>query len=238
MYIITIWLRSRDGSREGVGDPASGLWEYINRSQTHHECGNWYWGCAVWFLGIHKWDLLCFVLTCRWTSAQAYNATNQWSDDATYWHDFFDHNAVITNLLMDLRASSSVMTQWLADGPHTLPLSWHMHGDLLLNPAVTCYDYDLMKSLPAMTLTCWSIYVSLWLVHKSPCNESGLLAGLPARTLTCCFYLHVSLWPVDKSLCNDSDLLLSFHAEEDLSVMTTDIRSPDAAVPNFLKEYL
>jgi hypothetical protein len=42
---------------------------------------------------------------------------------------------------------------------------------------------------------------------------------------------------MDRCPGEDSDLLLSFHAEEDLSVMTTDIRSPDAAVPNFLKEY-
>jgi len=28
-------------------------WEYINRSQKH-ECGNWDWGRAIPFLGIHK----------------------------------------------------------------------------------------------------------------------------------------------------------------------------------------
>jgi hypothetical protein len=28
-------------------------WEYINRSQTQ-ECGNWDWGRAIPFLGIHK----------------------------------------------------------------------------------------------------------------------------------------------------------------------------------------
>jgi hypothetical protein len=32
--------------------------EYINRSQTH-ECGNWDWGRAVPFLGIHQWDFRC-----------------------------------------------------------------------------------------------------------------------------------------------------------------------------------
>ncbi len=32
--------------------------EYINRSQTL-ECGNWDWGRAFPFLGIHKWDIRC-----------------------------------------------------------------------------------------------------------------------------------------------------------------------------------
>ncbi len=32
--------------------------EYINRSQTH-ECGNWDWGHAIPFLGMHKWDFRC-----------------------------------------------------------------------------------------------------------------------------------------------------------------------------------
>ncbi len=31
---------------------------YINRSQTH-ECGNWDWGRAIPFLGIHKWYFRC-----------------------------------------------------------------------------------------------------------------------------------------------------------------------------------
>ncbi len=35
-------------------------WKYLNRSQTH-ECGNWDWGHAVPFLGIHKWDFRCTV---------------------------------------------------------------------------------------------------------------------------------------------------------------------------------
>ncbi len=30
-------------------------WEYINRSPIH-ECGNWDWGRAIPYLGIHKWD--------------------------------------------------------------------------------------------------------------------------------------------------------------------------------------
>ncbi len=33
-------------------------WEYINRSQIH-ECGHWDWGCAIPFLGTHKWDFRC-----------------------------------------------------------------------------------------------------------------------------------------------------------------------------------
>ncbi len=37
-------------------------WEYINRSQTH-ECGNWDWGRAIPFLGIHKLDFRCNVYT-------------------------------------------------------------------------------------------------------------------------------------------------------------------------------
>ncbi len=36
----------------------SAAWEYINRSQTQ-ECGNWDWGRAIHFLGIHKWDFRC-----------------------------------------------------------------------------------------------------------------------------------------------------------------------------------
>ncbi len=56
-------------------------------------------------------------------------------------------------------------------------------------------------------------------------------------TLTFCLGLFVSLLPKDRSLGEDSDLFLSLHAEEDLSVMTTNIRSPDAAVPNLLQGY-
>ena len=37
-------------------------WEYINRSQTH-ECGNWDRGHAIPYLGTHKWDFRCSVLT-------------------------------------------------------------------------------------------------------------------------------------------------------------------------------
>jgi hypothetical protein len=35
--------------------------KYINRSQTH-ECGNWDWGPAIPFLGIHKWDFRCSAM--------------------------------------------------------------------------------------------------------------------------------------------------------------------------------
>jgi hypothetical protein len=34
------------------------IWEYINCSQTH-KCGNWVYGRAISFLGIHKWDFRC-----------------------------------------------------------------------------------------------------------------------------------------------------------------------------------
>ncbi len=33
-------------------------WEYIKRSKTL-ECGNWDWGHAIPFLGIHKWNFRC-----------------------------------------------------------------------------------------------------------------------------------------------------------------------------------
>ncbi len=36
--------------------------EYIDRSQTH-ECGNWDWGPAIPFLGIHKSIFLCSAWT-------------------------------------------------------------------------------------------------------------------------------------------------------------------------------
>jgi hypothetical protein len=41
-------------------EKADPSWEYIIRSQTH-ECGNWDWGCAISFLGIHKSKFLCSV---------------------------------------------------------------------------------------------------------------------------------------------------------------------------------
>jgi hypothetical protein len=39
------------------------FWEYINRSQTQ-KCGNWDWGRAIPFLGIHKRDFCCSVAQC------------------------------------------------------------------------------------------------------------------------------------------------------------------------------
>ncbi len=42
-------------------DPA---WEYVNRSRTH-ECGNWYWGRAIPFLGIFVANFrYCVSLQC------------------------------------------------------------------------------------------------------------------------------------------------------------------------------
>ncbi len=35
-------------------------WKYINRSQTY-ECGNWDWGRAIPWKGIHRWDFPCSV---------------------------------------------------------------------------------------------------------------------------------------------------------------------------------
>jgi hypothetical protein len=42
----------------GVGKYVDQSWKYINRSQIH-ECGNWDWGRAIHFLGIHKLDFCC-----------------------------------------------------------------------------------------------------------------------------------------------------------------------------------
>ncbi len=48
-------------------------WEYINPSQIH-ECGNWDWGRAIPFLGIHKWDFRCSVdLFCSQNLSRFYN---------------------------------------------------------------------------------------------------------------------------------------------------------------------
>ncbi len=60
---MCLWglMYSHDGSAYsaaiicGVVDRS---WEYINRSQTN-EFGNWNWGRAIPFLGIHKWDSRC-----------------------------------------------------------------------------------------------------------------------------------------------------------------------------------
>ncbi len=52
---------SHDRSAFPVGKYVDRSWEYINRSQTH-ECGNWDWGRAIPFLGIHTWD---FVAVCK-----------------------------------------------------------------------------------------------------------------------------------------------------------------------------
>jgi hypothetical protein len=52
LNISTIGLPSAAGKYEDRS------WKYINRSETH-ECGNWDWGRAIPFLGIHKWDFRC-----------------------------------------------------------------------------------------------------------------------------------------------------------------------------------
>ncbi len=49
-------------------------WKHINRSQTH-ECGNWDWGRAIPFLGMHKWVFRCSAqVDCR--KCEAYS--KQW----------------------------------------------------------------------------------------------------------------------------------------------------------------
>jgi hypothetical protein len=45
-------------SYSAVGKYVDWSWEYINLPQTH-ECGSWYWGRAIPFLGIYKWDFGC-----------------------------------------------------------------------------------------------------------------------------------------------------------------------------------
>ncbi len=38
-------------------------WEYKKIAHRHMNCGNWDWGRATPFLGIHKWDFCCSVYT-------------------------------------------------------------------------------------------------------------------------------------------------------------------------------
>ncbi len=51
-------------------------WEYIIRSQTH-ECGNWDWGHAIPFLGIHKWDFHSSVKKCTRLQNTVYPVENK-----------------------------------------------------------------------------------------------------------------------------------------------------------------
>jgi hypothetical protein len=53
-------------------------WEYINRSQTH-ECGNWDWGRAIPFLGIHKWDFAVVCMRFSWSVLLQY--MHLWTKD-------------------------------------------------------------------------------------------------------------------------------------------------------------
>ncbi len=56
------FMNSHDRSAySDSGKSVDRSWEYKNRSQTH-ECGNWDWGCAMPFLGIHKRGFLCCAL--------------------------------------------------------------------------------------------------------------------------------------------------------------------------------
>ena len=52
------------------------MWtKYINRSQTH-ECGNWAWGPANPFLGLHKWDFRCSAWLKNFLFRPAESGTN------------------------------------------------------------------------------------------------------------------------------------------------------------------
>ncbi len=55
LWAIYIFPRS---AYSAAGKYVGRSWEYINRSQTH-ECGNWDWGGAIPFLGIHNLDFRC-----------------------------------------------------------------------------------------------------------------------------------------------------------------------------------
>ncbi len=44
---------------EITGAYCAASFQYTNRAQKIHECGNWERGRAVSFLGIHKSDLVC-----------------------------------------------------------------------------------------------------------------------------------------------------------------------------------
>jgi hypothetical protein len=58
-YICERFIYSHD--RSAAGKRVDRSWHYINRLQRY-ECSNWDWGRAVWFLGIHKMDLLCSLV--------------------------------------------------------------------------------------------------------------------------------------------------------------------------------
>jgi len=58
---VELFIYSHDRSGKYVDQS----WEYINRTQTH-ECGNWDWGLAIPFLGIHKRDFHCSAPCLGW----------------------------------------------------------------------------------------------------------------------------------------------------------------------------
>ncbi len=154
----------------------SGLWEYINRSQTH-ECGNWDWGCAVWFLGIHKSDPLCCVLP---ADGPPRSSLTPWISDL-----LISLTESLPWLLTCWWTSALALVPWLSDllichthfryhGTYREPccnMSW-----LWPDEESPCNDSDLLFS----PLQC------LWPVDKLPSHECNLVMNLPAMTLTCC----------------------------------------------------
>jgi hypothetical protein len=57
--VSDLYIYSHDRSAYSApGKYVDQSWEYLNSSQTH-EWGNWEWGRAFPFLGIHKWDFRC-----------------------------------------------------------------------------------------------------------------------------------------------------------------------------------
>ncbi len=61
LYMWAIFIVYSQSAYSATGKYVDGSWEYINRSQKHG-CGNWDWGRAIPFLGIHKWDFRCSAI--------------------------------------------------------------------------------------------------------------------------------------------------------------------------------
>jgi hypothetical protein len=80
----------------GAGKYVDRSWEYINHSQTN-QCGNWHWGRAIPFMGIHKWDFRC--------SAKIKSAQGHQYERLTPW--MFPLVLIIWQLTPELRAQIS-----------------------------------------------------------------------------------------------------------------------------------
>ncbi len=61
MCMLAIYISPDWSPYSTAGKYVDRSWEYINRSKTHEWFGNWDWGRAISFLGIHKWDFCCSV---------------------------------------------------------------------------------------------------------------------------------------------------------------------------------